>query len=306
MTRPPTAPQFPPAVGSLYLSADHLVFQDPVLHNRRVIALSKVTDVRRVPVELQQARMILAHLPGFSLLARGGNLSNISLVNALARLAGFTSAKGRPALQAPTAGEVTPACAKQSGHSPLPSSDDRDGEREVEKFIAALPASPAPAHTVKDARPGREFAPGASQTRSSSEPRGMPAQRSSDAHRGLPSDPAACVNASPTAGLSAGDVAGDVGQADEKGFMGLTALLMRWPGDGIAKFQFVELSGEICTSWIRHVNELVLAHKLARAREDRELDKVPCVCVCVQPTRCHVCVCVRVCVCVCVCLYRRV
>jgi hypothetical protein len=113
MTRPPTAPQFPPAVGSLYLSADHLVFQDPVLHNRRVIALSKVTDVRRVPVELQQARMILAHLPGFSLLARGGNLSNISLVNALARLAGFTSAKGRPALQAPTAGEVTPACAKR-------------------------------------------------------------------------------------------------------------------------------------------------------------------------------------------------
>jgi hypothetical protein len=56
--------------------------------------------------------------------------------------------------------------------------------------------------------------------------------------------------------------------------MGLTSLLMRWPGDGIAKFQFVELSGEICTSWIRHVNELVLAHKLARAREDRELDKV--------------------------------
>jgi hypothetical protein len=37
--------QFPPAVGSLYLSADHIVFQDPVLHNRRVIALHTVSEV---------------------------------------------------------------------------------------------------------------------------------------------------------------------------------------------------------------------------------------------------------------------
>ena len=82
--------QFPPAVGSLYLSADHLVFQDPVLHNRRVIALHKISDVRRVPVELQHARMILGHLPGFNLLARG---SNMSILTSLARLTGFLKAQ---------------------------------------------------------------------------------------------------------------------------------------------------------------------------------------------------------------------
>jgi hypothetical protein len=40
--------------------------------------------------------------------------------------------------------------------------------------------------------------------------------------------------------------------------MGLTALMMRWPGGGVAKFQFVELSGQLCSSWMRHTTELVL------------------------------------------------
>jgi hypothetical protein len=257
------------------------VFQDPVLHNRRVIALSKVSDVRRVPVELQQARMILAHLPGFSLLARGGNLSNMSLVNAIARVAGFTSTKARPSLRAPLVGVETTAYAKQPGHSPLAPSDDRDGERQVEQFIASLPASPATKapDPVQEVRPGREFTPASSRLRGllSPEPRGGPRppphRPAADALSGLSSESTAFP--SPRgAGSSAGDATGDAGQSDEQGFMGLTSLLMRWPGDGIAKFQFVELSGEICTSWIRHVNELVLAHKLARAREDRELDKV--------------------------------
>ncbi len=318
-----------------------------MLHNRRVIALSKVSDVRRVPVELQQARMILAHLPGCSLLARGGNLSNMSLVNAIARVAGFTSTKARPSLRAPLVGVETTAYAKQPGHSPLAPSDDRDGERQVEQFIASLPASPVTKATgpVQEAtRPGRELAPASSTTSSrlrsllSPEPRGgapLPHRPAADALNGLSSESTAFP--SPRgAGSSAGDATGDAGlsderthsnatgdagQSDEQGFMGLTyvsvyvlmhvltltrslltltrslltltrslltltrSLLMRWPGDGIAKFQFVELSGEICTSWIRHVNELVLAHKLARAREDRELDKVLCEYVL------HVCVC---------------
>ena len=78
--------QFPPAVGALYLSADHLVFQDPVLHNRRVISLGQVTSITRVPVELRHARMILAHLPGKHLFSN----SRFPLVRNLARLAGWS------------------------------------------------------------------------------------------------------------------------------------------------------------------------------------------------------------------------
>ena len=188
--------------------------------------------------------MILAHLPGFSLLARGGNLSNMSLVNALARVAGFTSTKARPSLRAPLVGTET--CAKQPGHSPLAPSDDRDGERQVEQFIASLPASPATKapDPVQEVRPGREFTPASSRLKSliSPEPRAgrrpQPHRPAADTLNGLSSESTAFP--SPRgAGSSASDATGDAGQSDEQGFMGLTSLLMRWPGDGIAKFQFV-------------------------------------------------------------------
>lgn len=65
------------------VSADHLVFQDPVLHNRRVISLNKVTELKRVPVELRHARMLLSQLPGMAMLSKGG------ILGSLVRLAGF-------------------------------------------------------------------------------------------------------------------------------------------------------------------------------------------------------------------------
>jgi hypothetical protein len=51
-------------------------------------------------------------------------------------------------------------------------------------------------------------------------------------------------------GGKAGAEAGGAGAGDAaKGFLGLTAIMIRWSGGGVAKFQFVELSGELCTSW---------------------------------------------------------
>eukprot|EP00281_Chroomonas_sp_CCMP1168_P027652 CAMPEP_0206246454 /NCGR_PEP_ID=MMETSP0047_2-20121206/19271_1 /ASSEMBLY_ACC=CAM_ASM_000192 /TAXON_ID=195065 /ORGANISM="Chroomonas mesostigmatica_cf, Strain CCMP1168" /LENGTH=289 /DNA_ID=CAMNT_0053671885 /DNA_START=243 /DNA_END=1109 /DNA_ORIENTATION=+ len=91
--------QFPPAVGGLYLSADHLVFQDPVLHNRRVISLNKVTEVKRVPVEIRHAKMLLSQLPGMGMLSSKGGI-----MGSLVRLAGFNIPEERTQLEGAAGG----------------------------------------------------------------------------------------------------------------------------------------------------------------------------------------------------------
>jgi len=176
------------------------VFQDPVLHNRRVISLHTVTDVRRVPVELRHAKMLLSQLPGFGLLVKG------SLVGGLARWAGFKGVENH--LDSPTDGSAV-----------------RDAEHWEEPGTGV-----SAGHSVGDGHPG------------------------------IASGNGAASNRAPTS---------------TEWQSGLSAVLVRWPGGGMAKFMFVEISGTLCNQWLKHLQEVVLAHKLAKARDEKENYPLP-------------------------------
>lgn len=182
--------QFPPAVGGLYLSADHLVFQDPVLHNRRVISLHKVTDVKRVPVELRQARLLLSQLPGMGALLTG---KSTGIMGGLMRLAGV------------------------KGQLDIPQAVIEGQQRQRETLSASSSIS-----NGEKAGGGGDGGIGSSvhsSFNSIEEDGGEGVQRTGS------------------------DSSGAAGQ--QQGVLGMTAIQLRWPGGGMAKFQFVELSGSL-------------------------------------------------------------
>mmetsp|Transcript_52239 Transcript_52239/g.162233 ORF Transcript_52239/g.162233 Transcript_52239/m.162233 type:complete len:825 (-) Transcript_52239:15-2489(-) len=243
--------QFPPAVGSLYLSADHIVFQDPVLHNRRVISLQSVIDVRRVAVELNQARLLLSHLPGFGLLAKGGNLS---IVAAVARLAGFKSGGGEGT-------DLTPL-RKKPTRSNESSSNDLGNSSPV-SCSSGLLKNEACSSSKREVMFG-----------DSSSDNGMPSPGEEFAgETGYESSNADTDNDS--GAHLAGEKQEAGGAGGQKGFMGLSAIQFRWHGGGLAKFQFVELSGLLCATWMKHLKELLIAHKMARERYERSDFPIP-------------------------------
>eukprot|EP00960_Hanusia_phi_P036305 752260-Hanusia_phi.AAC.1 len=249
--------QFPPAVGSLYLSSDHIVFQDPVLHNRRVISLQTVIDVRRVAVELNQARLLLSHLPGFGLLAKGGNLS---IVAAVARLAGFRSGGGDNP-------DLTPLRKKPS-RSNDSSSIDLGNSSPVSSSCGLL--------KVEACAASRREVQGVD----SSSDNGMPSPGEELAgESGMGGYESSNADTDNDSGANlAGDKqesAGAGGAGGSKGFMGLSAIQFRWHGGGHAKFQFVELSGLLCATWMKHLKELLIAHKMARERYERSDFPIP-------------------------------
>lgn len=192
--------QFPPAVGGLYLSADHLVFQDPVLHNRRVISLHKVTEVKRVPVELRQARMLLSQLPGMGALLTG---KSTGIMGGLMRLAGV------------------------KGHLDIPQAVLEGQQRQKE--TASSGSSLSSNGGLAASKAGGGSAVG-----------GAGAGAGSCAHSSFNSmddDGGESVHRTGSDSLSS------AGQ--QQGVLGMTAIQLRWPGGGMAKFQFVELSGSL-------------------------------------------------------------
>ena len=262
-----------------------------MLHNRRVISLHKISEVKRVPVELQQARMILAHLPGFSLLEKAilKSGSKKSIFANIARLAGFAILSSGVG-----GGEGDSARGDGTGHVEgdppgefdVDSSDGRSvgDKREIEHQVERVQKDDAreelrrQQRKIVDARPAARGqwtshtgdATDAAAHHSSSNPSSRPrsAVSSPVVTPGTPIRPPSVE------GEGAGEVhsRGAVTVSGNSGFMGLTALMIAWPGNGVAKFQFVELSGDLCTVWRRHVYELMLAHKLAQSFEDRDSD----------------------------------
>jgi hypothetical protein len=194
--------QFPPAVGGLYLSADHLVFQDPVLHNRRVISLHKVTEVKRVPVELRQARMLLSQLPGMGALLTG---KSTGIMGGLMRLAGV------------------------KGHLDIPQAVLEGQPKQKETGSGSSLNSSGGG--LASSRAGGGSAGGVG---------GASAGAGSSAHSSFNSmeeDGGESVH------RTGSDSLGAAGQ--QQGVLGMTAIQLRWPGGGMAKFQFVELSGSL-------------------------------------------------------------
>lgn len=154
--------------------------------------------MKRVPVELRQARMLLSHLPGMGALLTG---KSSGIMGGLLRLAGV---KGQ--LDLPAAA-LDPSRAAGSTKSPMGLSSS-GGEEEA-----------------------------------------------------------------PSIQRGGGDPVGRTGSSDSgagqgKGVLGMTAIQLRWPGGGMARFQFVELSGALNRVWVRHLSEMVLAHKLAEAKHE--------------------------------------